>query len=200
MGRVRTTTAKATGTAAYRAVAGSLAALVGAGALAVGAAGTAGANEIVSRAFPWQGELDSSTVPMQDPWVFRGPTNYTVDAQPACWNYPDRNDLVADVSILARDRYLPAMPNWDILFFPVNDTATIDWHNTTTGASGQVVHHFQSSNGVIRVDGGDGVIEMDIHLRSDQPWLAAAGSTDLPFGHSEGHTRAIVDMTGKSCA
>lgn len=190
-----TKTRKASG----RAVAGTLAALVGAGALAVGVAGTAGANEIVSRAFPWSQEGTSSTVSMEDPWVFRGPTNYTVDASPACWMYPDHNDLVADISILASDRYMPMMPNWDILFFPVNDTATIDWHNTTTGARGQVVQHFQNSNGVIRVDGGDGVIEMDIHLRSDQPWFDAAGSTDLPFGHSEGSTHAVVDMTGKSC-
>ena len=95
-----TKTRKASG----RAVAGTLAALLGAGVLAVGAAGTAGANEIVSRAFPWSQEGTSSTVSMEDPWVFRGPTNYTVDTNPACWMYPDHNDLVADISILARDR------------------------------------------------------------------------------------------------
>ena len=181
-----------------RAASTAVAAIAATGIL-VGAAGAASASEPVSRATPWPEDKVVAAVPMEDPWVFRGPTDYTVETQPACWNYPDRDDLVVDVSVLARDRYLPAPPNWGAILFGVHDTATITWTNETTGETGHVAQEFPNSNGVIRVDAGAAVIALDIHLRSDHPWLHAVGSTELPVGHSEGATSAVVDMTGKTC-
>src|SRR5699024_504424 len=117
---------------------------------------------------------------MADPWVFRGPTDYTVRTQPVCWSYADRpQDLVAAVEVSAPDRYEPFPFDPDRLFFPVDETVTGDWHNTTTGASGRDVVHGTSGGVEGGGYGGDGVIEVDIHLRTDQPRRNAGGSHDL---------------------
>ena len=177
---------------------------VGAAALVAGSVGPAEAaappDDRIGTGYHWGEEEVTQTVSMADPWVFRGPTDYTVRTQPVCWSYADRpQDLVAAVEVSAPDRYEPFPFDPDRLFFPVDETVTVDWHNTTTGASGRDVVHGTSGVVEVGVYGGDGVIEMDIHLRSDQPWMNAAGSTDLPFGHAEGSLHAAVDLTGKSC-
>lgn len=162
-------------------------------------AGIATAEDVSGRMFPWSGERVEQFVPMEDPWVFRGPTNYRVATEPACWMYGDHQDLMVDVAVSAPDRYEPYPTDLDRLFFPVNDTVTVAWVNTTTGDRGQSVGHTSSGAVFVGVPGGDGQIELDIRLRSDQPWLQAAGSTDLPFGHSEGVVHAAADLSGKSC-
>lgn len=174
---------------------------LGAAVLAVGSAGAASAEAPIGSTYFWPDERVDQYVAMDDPWVFRGPTNYKVTTQPSCWSYSDRQqELVAEIGVSAPDRFEPYPFDSDRLFFPVNETVTVDWTNTTTGDRGQVVSHGNSGSVLIGIPGGDGRIEMDIHLRSDQPWLAAAGSTDLPFGHSEGATAAAVDLAGKTCA
>ena len=78
---------------------------------------------------------------MGDPWVFRGQTPYEVTTQPTCWIYSDRRDVVAKLYTTAHDRYPPFPTGLDRLFFPVYETVTVDWHNTTTGQRGQAVGH-----------------------------------------------------------
>lgn len=114
---------------------------------------------------------------MGDPWVFRGQTPYEVTTQPTCWIYSDRRDVVAELYTTAHDRYPPFPTGLDRLFFPVYETVTVDWHNTTTGQRGQVVGHGDRGQTVVGIPGGDGVIEMDIRLRSDHPLMHAVGST-----------------------
>lgn len=162
-------------------------------------AGTAMAYELPGRSLYWPGEKSVHRVQMGDPWIFRGSTAYEVVAHPGCWSYSDHRDLVVDVTTAAPDWYAPFPTDPDSLFFPVSETVTIDWHNTTTGQGGRVVGHGDRGNTIVGVPGGNGVIEMDIHLRSDHPWLQAVGSTHLPIGHAEGMTHATVDLTGKAC-
>lgn len=187
---------------AARAARRGAAAAFGAAVVAVGSAGVSGAvgdEGLSGRTLFWAGERVDHHVPMQDPWAFRGPTNYLVSTQPSCWTYADRQDLMAEISVSAPHRYEPYPTDLDRLLFPVNETVTVDWTNVTTGARGHDVVHGGSGSALVGIPGGGGRIEMDIHLRSDQPWLHAAGSTDLPFGHSEGSVHATVDLIGKSC-
>lgn len=163
------------------------------------AAGTAAANELPGRFQYWEGEKQVQHVQMGDPWVFRGQTPYEVTTQPTCWIYSDRRDVVAELYTTAHDRYPPFPTGLDRLFFPVYETVTVDWHNTTTGQRGQAVGHGDRGQTVVGIPGGDGVIEMDIRLRSDHPWMHAVGSTHLPFGYVEGTTHAVTDLRGKSC-
>lgn len=173
--------------------------VLGAAIVAAGSGGTASADERSGSGYFWADERVDHHVAMDDPWMFRGPTNYRVATQPSCWMYSARQELVAEVSVSAPDRYEPFPFDSDRLFFPVRETVTVDWVNTATGQQGQAVVRGESGAVQVGVPAGPGRIELDIHLRSDHPWLHAAGSTDLPFGHSDGLVHAVVDLAGKSC-
>lgn len=188
------------GNKVQRVAAGGAAAAVGAALAATAAAGTASADDLIGSAYYWPEQQQNTDVSMGDPWVFRGPTNYHVQTQPACWLYPNHDDLVAEVQVTAPDRFEPFPFDVDRLFFPVRNTVTVDWTNTTTGDQGRTVTHGDSMSVLSGVPGGPGRIEMDIHLRADHPWLSDIGSTDLPVGHATADTHAVVDLAGKSCA
>lgn len=183
-----------------RTAAATCATVTAAAAVVVGAPAAASANNMIGRAFYWGGERVVQSLRMDDPWVFRGATDYEMTVQPACWLYQDRKDLVVDVSVTSLDRYSPFPLDADAVFFPVRETVTVNWHNTSTGQRGQTVAHGDSGSVGAGVPAGPGRVEMDIHLRSDHPWLHAAGSTHLPFGHSTGTARAVADLSGKSCS
>ena len=174
-------------------------ALMGSMVLAVGTAGVASAEQMFGRGYFWTDERVVQHVPMDDPWIFRGPAVYEVITQPTCWIYADRDDLVAEVWVNENQRFEPLFGEPDRLFFPVHETLTVNWVNTTTGERGQTVAYGDSGNVIAGVAGGQGRIEMDIHLRSNHPWLTLTGSTDLPFGYSTGTIHATVDLAGKSC-
>lgn len=187
------------GTRVRRAAAGGSVAAMGAAVVATGAAGTASADDLIGRAFHWPEQQHETTVSMGDPWIFRGPTDYHVRTQPACWMYPNHQDLVADVQVTVPDRFEPFPFDTDRLFFPVRNTVTVDWTNTTTGEEGRTVTHGDPITVTTGVPGGPGLIEMDIHVRADHPWLYDLGSTELPVGHATADTHAVVDLTGKAC-
>ncbi len=181
-----------------RVAAGGAVAAVGAALTATGAAGTASADELIGRGYHWSEQHQETTVPMDDPWVFRGPTDYHVSTQPACWMYPNHQDLVAEVMVTVPDRFEPFPFDTDRLFFPVRNTVTVDWTDTATGQTGRTVAHGDPVNVLAGIRGA-GPIAMDIHVRADHPWLYDLGSTDLPVGHATGDTHTVVDLTGKSC-
>lgn len=182
-----------------RRITGACAVVFGAGLVTVAGTAVADADEPIGTAYPWASERTDDVAPLDDPWIFRGPTDYQVAVQPACVLYPGHQRLVADVSVTAPDRFEPFPFDPDALFFPVRDTVTIDWTDPLTGETGRVVAHGDNGTVPAGVFDRSGRLELDIHLRSDHPWLQAVGSSDLDIGHAEGTVHTVVDLTDKTC-
>lgn len=160
---------------------------------------------IVTQHARWGQSSQPFLVP--DPYVVRGPSNYRPVHRMACWRYTDnRNALVAEMVLGDQNRYPPT----PVLFempLPVDDTITVDWHNTTTGASGTArttSHNTYAYFGIEAARLGQGIIEMDVHVRSQAPFAPAFGSLEPLTGNAPGVTEASTHVTydtrGKSCA
>ncbi|WP_333619846.1 hypothetical protein [Dietzia sp.] len=175
-----------------------------ASAAVVGGQGMASALEpasqdgLIGRTFD-SGPSAHAEVMMDDPWVFRGPTKYDIYAASACWSYGDRSERMVDVSVSNKDRYFPTPFNMNSILYPVDETLTVDWTDLETGEKGRAETHSENGNVTLGLSGTPSRYGLDIHLRSDQPWLRAAGSTELPFGHSEGSAHLEVDSRGPAC-
>ena len=186
--------------------AGRIGPVVGAAATAVtlmiGSAPAVSAQDgVTSRVYSWADREQTQHVPIDDPWGVRGWTNYVVTTQPVCWTYAGRpNAIVAEAWVSAPDRFpaFPADPR--SLLLRTHETVTVDWTNTTTGRRGREVFHGEDGTTIAGIESGPGVIDMDIHVRTDNPALLAVGSAHLPFGHSEGSVHARVDVPGGTCS